>query len=144
MNIYLDIDGVLLANERQAAEGADEFLQAVLEKHPDSTYWLTTHCWRGENNALEVLRAVLKPQTVELIKHIKPTEWDELKTDAIDFSQPFLWFDDDLMDEERDVLAAHQALGGWVGVDLANKPNQLQELAKRIFADSHYSPSRWP
>ena len=25
---------------------------------------------------------------------IKPTEWGEVKTDAINFSQPFLWFDD--------------------------------------------------
>ena len=30
MNVYLDIDGVLLANEKSAANYADEFLQAVL------------------------------------------------------------------------------------------------------------------
>ena len=42
MNVYLDIDGVLLANEKSAANYADEFLQAVLAAYPDSTYWLTT------------------------------------------------------------------------------------------------------
>ena len=42
MNIYLDIDGVLLANENNAAPYADEFLQHILTKYPDSTYWLTT------------------------------------------------------------------------------------------------------
>jgi hypothetical protein len=132
MNIYPDIDGVLLANERQAAAFADEFLQAVLAKYPDTTYWLTTHCWHGENNALEVLRPVLKPATMELIERIKPTEWGELKTDAIDFSQPFLWFDDDLMDEERNVLKARNASNRWVGVDLAANPNRLRDLVKLV------------
>ena len=42
MNVYLDIDGVLLANEKSAANYADEFLKAVLAAYPDSTYWLTT------------------------------------------------------------------------------------------------------
>ena len=42
MNVYLDIDGVLLANEKSATNYADEFLQAVLAAYPDSTYWLTT------------------------------------------------------------------------------------------------------
>jgi hypothetical protein len=127
MNIYLDIDGVLLANERQAARFADEFLQVVLAKYPDTTYWLTTHCWHGENNALEVLRPVLKPETIKLIKRIKPTEWGELKTDAIDFSQPFLWFDDDLLPGEQSMLVAHDALQYLVAVDLAADPHQLQQ-----------------
>lgn len=43
MNIYLDIDGVLLANSNRAADKADEFLEAALTKYPDSTYWLTPH-----------------------------------------------------------------------------------------------------
>lgn len=128
MNIYLDIDGVLLANESHAAAYVDEFLQTVLAKYPDSTYWLTTHCWRGENRTLDVLRPVLKPETIHLLEMVKPTNWGELKTDAIDFSQPFLWFDDDLLPEERDVLIAHNALVSWVEVDLAKNPSQLRGL----------------
>lgn len=38
MNVYLDIDGVLLANETKAANYADEFLHAVLSAYPDTTY----------------------------------------------------------------------------------------------------------
>ena len=79
-----------------------------------------------------MLRQVLKPETLELAKQVKPTDWSELKTDAIDFSQPFVWFDDDLMDEERSVLEAHNALNRWVGVDLAANPNQLRELVKLV------------
>ena len=126
MNIYLDIDGVLLVNEKHVAEYADEFLQAVLAKYPESTYWLTTHCWRGINNTYEVLQPALRPETMELIKRIRPTEWNELKTDAIDFSQPFLWFDDDLLSEEREILSAHNTLKSWVEVDLKHDPFVLR------------------
>jgi hypothetical protein len=132
MNIYLDIDGVLLADIGWAADGADEFLQVMLAKYPDSTYWLTTHCWRGENRAVDVLRPALQPETVELLAKVKPTEWDEFKTDAIDFSKPFLWFDDDLFPEEREVLLQHHALANWVGVDLWQNPRQLRDLLKKV------------
>ena len=42
-NIYLDIDGVLLANDLNPANHANEFLKKVLTEYPDTTYWLTTH-----------------------------------------------------------------------------------------------------
>lgn len=132
MNIYLDVDGVLLANDRRAANGADEFLQVVLTKYPDSTYWLTTHCWRGVNRAPRTLAPVLMPETVHLLNKIKPTDWNELKTDAIDFSKPFLWFDDDLFDDEREVLRTHNAEQNHILVDLYKNPNHLAELQKLL------------
>jgi hypothetical protein len=133
-NIYLDIDGVLLINEKFAAPYAEDFLKRVLEKYPNSTYWLTTHRWRGIDRTQEVLTPAFSPEALELVKAIKPTEWGEFKTDAIDFSQPFMWFDDDLFPEEKAVLEAHGALDSWVGIDLAKDPNQLQHLAKQLFA----------
>jgi hypothetical protein len=87
MNIYLDVDGVLLISIGKGANYADSFLQAVLAKYPETTYWLTTHCWRGENRCINVLRPALKPETLKLLEKVKPTEWNEFKTDAIDFSQ---------------------------------------------------------
>lgn len=125
MNIYLDIDGVLLANSVQAAYFADDFLQYILKHWPDNTYWLTTHCWRGENRAAEVLLPVLKPDTAKLLKLIKPTDWNTEKTDGIDFLTPFLWFDDDLFPEEEKVLRSFDAFGCWRQVDLSRDPNQL-------------------
>jgi len=86
MNVYLDIDGVLLANESNAANYADEFLQAVLAAYPDSTYWLTTHNWRGKNRTKEVLAPHLRPETVPLLDKIKPSVWNEMKTDGINLS----------------------------------------------------------
>lgn len=132
MNIYLDIDGVLLVNDSNAANHADEFLRAVIEKYPESTYWLTTHNRKGENRAKEVLTPHLKPVTVDLLDKVKPSEWKYLKTDAIDFDQDFLWFDDDLWPNELSVLERHEALQNFMMVDLQKDPDILKKLAEVI------------
>lgn len=110
MNIYLDIDGVLLAKNNRAADYADEFLQFILKQWPDTTYWLTTYCWHGDNRTYEVLQPFLRKRTLEGLHKIKPTHWDELKTDAINFKRPFLWFDTTLYNEEEAILTHYQAL----------------------------------
>jgi hypothetical protein len=133
LNIYLDIDGTILLDERHAARGADEFLQAVLAKYPNNTYWLTTHCWQGENRALDVLRRALQPGTMKLLEGVKPTDWNIWKTDAIDFNQPFLWFDDDRSPEEAEILNKHGVVDSHVQMDLYADPEQLITLRKQYF-----------
>jgi len=125
MNIYLDIDGVILANEKSLAPYAEDFLEYVISKYPDNVYWLTTHCWKGENRAVDVLAPLLRPEVVKLIKKIKSTEWGDLKTDAINFKHPFIWLDDDLLPEEKQVLVNNKAINNFVHIDLAKNPNQL-------------------
>jgi hypothetical protein len=132
MNIYLDIDGVLLVSENHAALFADEFISAVVNKFPDSTYWLTTHCWNGENRAKEVLGPYLKPETIALFDKIKPTVWNELKTDGIDFETDFLWFDDDLWPEELKTLEKNNATNRCVLVNLNTDPEMLKKLIEVI------------
>ena len=129
MNVYLDIDGVLLANENNAANYADEFLQAVLAAYPDSTYWLTTHNWRGENRTKEVLAPHLRPETVPLLDKIKPSVWNEMKTDGINFSEKFIWLDDDLWQDELKVLERHNATDNFILIDLKKNPDQLKTIA---------------
>lgn len=134
MNIYLDIDGVLLADMKIISRHADEFLQAVVSKYPTTTYWLTTHVWMGENVVSHSLAPYLREDTQSYLEKIKPTYWDDFKTDGIDFLQPFLWFDDDLFEEEKNVLKQHDALESHVMVDLVNKPDQLQNLIEKYFS----------
>ena len=129
MNIYLDIDGVLLANENHAANYADDFLQAVLAAYPDSTYWLTTHNWRGENRTKEVLAPYLRPETLPLLDKIKPSVWNEMKTDGINFSEKFIWLDDDLWQDELKVLERHNATDNFILIDLQKDPDQLKTIA---------------
>ena len=124
-NIYLDIDGVLLANEKFLAPGAEDFIEYVITRY--TTYWLTTHCMDNDPSlAIENVGKLCRPEIAELLKRIKPLSWNTAKTEAIDFSKPFLWFDDDLYDDEREELTRHNLLSSWVEVNLNKNPDQLK------------------
>lgn len=128
MDVYLDIDGVLLTKDLHPANHASEFLEYVLTEHPDTTYWLTTHCQGDANIPIQHIGHLFDEETVELMKKIKPTTWDLAKTRAIDFKRPFLWFDDDLFFEEKQTLIEHNALDSWIEVDLAKDPDHLGKI----------------
>ena len=128
MNIYLDIDGVLLANNLNPANHAASFLRYVLTKYPDTTYWLTTHCQGDASIPIQHIGHLFEPDVAELMKKIQPTSWDLAKTRAIDFSKPFLWFDDDLFYEEEQTLKKHGVLDNLIRVDLSKDPGQLAKF----------------
>lgn len=129
-NIYLDIDGVLIANEINPANYANVFIEYVLTHYPDSAYWLTTHCQGDTTDVFRHIGHLFPEKTIEYMKMIKPTTWlnSPNKTSAIDFSQPFLWFDDDLFYGEKQELLKHNALDNWIEVNLHKNPNQLQDF----------------
>lgn len=124
-NIYLDIDGVLLANDLNPANHANDFLRRVLADFPDTTYWLTTHCNGDASVPIQHIGHLFEPDVKELMKLIKPTSWETAKTRAINFSEPFLWFDDDLFFEEKESLVQHGVLDNWIEVNLADNEDQL-------------------
>lgn len=124
-DVYLDIDGVLRTKELQAANYVHEFLEYVTANH--STYWLTTHCKGDPEITITRLAQSLQPETLVLAQSIKPTNWDWAKTEGINFANPFVWFDDILFANERNVLVKHGVLDDWIEVDLVNNPNQLKE-----------------
>lgn len=126
MNIYLDIDGVLLVNDNTMANHCHEFLEYVTSRFP--TYWLTTHC-RGDERLTQLFLARTFPaRTLEIVKKIKPTNWQTNKTEGIDFSLPFLWFDDDLFVGERQELEKRDLLDNWIEVDFRKDENYLQRF----------------
>lgn len=128
MNIYIDIDGVLLANDSNPASHAPEFLKYVLTKYPDSTYWITTHCHGDAGVPIQHIGHLFDADIVELMKMIKPTTWELAKTRAIDFTHPFLWFDDDLFDEDRQTLIENGVFDNLITVDLSKDPYQLAKF----------------
>lgn len=132
MNIYIDLDGVLFTGAEQVANHADEFLRAILEKYPDSTYRLAARSQRDENKAKEILVSHLKPETVALLDRIKISEWKDLKTDAIDFEQDFLWFDNELWPSELNVLEKHEVAEQFIMVNFGKDPGILQKLAQVV------------
>lgn len=117
-----------------SAPHVDDFLQAILHKYPNSTHWLTTHNQVELQRAKTALRLQLKPETLALLDKIKLLAWRELKTDAIDFEQDFLWFDDDLWPEELNALEKHEAVERFIMVDLEKDPDMLQKLTQVILS----------
>ena len=129
-NLYLDIDGTLVMRGGVPAPGLVAFLSFVTENF--DCYWLTTHCQGDANTVFLYLVGRVPPEALPYIKHIKPTTWESGKTEAIDFTKPFFWLDDNLFETERKVLAEHNALESFIHIDLISNPNQLLEVAEEL------------
>lgn len=130
MNVYLDIDGVILANEGQSANYAKEFIKYLTDNH--SVYWLTTHCKGDADYTVNHINRFFDIETIDLLKIIKPTNWNTWKTEAIDFTKPFIWFDDQVFDFEKKDLEKHNALSNWIKVDLSKNEEQLKDLINTL------------
>ena len=55
-----------------------------------------------------------------------------MKTDGINFSEKFIWLDDDLWEDELTVLEQHNAIDNFILIDLKKNPNQLKDVAEII------------
>ena len=111
--IYFDIDGVI-RGVASPKEDVMALLRYCLDNYPGAVYWLTTHCRGGENHVDYALRGEFPDEFVdELYAKVLPTDWDALKTDAIDMDADFVWFDDNLFEAEKVVLKQNYVLDGF-------------------------------
>jgi hypothetical protein len=135
--LYFDIDGVLLANEENLAIGAIDFIKYAADYF--EVYWLTTHCMDGSTtHAIDYVQQATDENLRPWLEKFKPVTWSLKKTEAIDFSKPFLWFDDDCYSGEKIDLNNHNALDSWIEINLAKHPDQMVhelKLLKSIVAD---------
>ena len=112
-NIYFDIDGVLRGTA-SPREDIIALLRYCLDNYPGSIYWLTTHCRNGENRTNFALRGEFSDDFVsELYTKVLPTDWENMKTEAIDMDSDFVWFDDNLFETEKRILAQNYVLDGF-------------------------------
>lgn len=106
--IYLDIDGVFLdTKEYKQMPYLKEFLTKVFEISNGEVYWLSTHTKNGENDIALYHLEDLDKDLFEMIKRIKNTKWNTLKTEGIDLKSSFLWFDDTIFESEYRVLESY-------------------------------------
>ncbi|MCR4324925.1 MAG: hypothetical protein NUV69_04545 [Candidatus Curtissbacteria bacterium] len=124
--LYLDIDGVILNKDLSPANHLKEFLERVLPKY--DVYFLTTHCKGDAEYTLNYLSRLLDQEIIELLKTVKPTTFDRLKTEGIDFNSEFIWLDDYLFDSEIAELEKHGAKDSWIKADLKNDPDFLKHF----------------
>ncbi len=92
--IYIDIDGVLLDYKSgKPAKHAEELIMFITSGRYDC-YWLTTHCKGDTQTALDYLSGHFSEKVMNRLSSIKSTDWDTLKTEAINFESDFIWLDD--------------------------------------------------
>lgn len=127
--LYLDIDGVLLTTKQtKASENSEELIEFIIGHF--NCYWLTTHCKGNAEHALHYLGKYFNEQTIEKLKIIKATNWDTLKTEAIDFSTDFFWLEDSPFDSEILVLKENLATNQLIHVDLRKTKELLNVIEK--------------
>lgn len=135
--LYIDIDGVLLANEENLAIGASDFIKFATDNF--EVYWLTTHCMDGNPaHAIEYVQRATNENLKPYLEKFKPTSWSLAKTEAIDFSKPFLWYDDDCYSGEKLVLQKNKVFNSWIEINLTKYPDQLVQeikLLKSLISD---------
>ncbi len=135
MNIYLDIDGTMIHEDRwdmanPVADGLNEFIIAL---RPHNTFWLTTHCRDGNpERAREIMKQYLPPELHVDIDRIKPTVWDTMKTEGIDWSQDFIWFDNDISAFEWEKIERGGENQQAIEVNLKINPTQLKEITEDV------------
>lgn len=130
MNIYLDIDGVILANDQQPSKHAKEFLKHITDNH--TVYWLTTHCKGDADYTVNHINRFFDIETIGYLKKIKPTDWRTWKTEAINFDEPFLWLDDQIFDFELKDLKKHNASKNWIEINLSKNVDQLKNIIEDL------------
>jgi hypothetical protein len=136
MNVYLDVVGTMLHTNQYGqyvtALGLEELLVAL---RPYSTFWLTTYCVDGNPiRAQEIMKSVLPASFHNDIMRIQPTIWSSLKTDAIDWTQPFLWLDDMIGPRERARFAHALPQQQFIEINLLKNPHQLHDIATNLRA----------
>lgn len=130
MNIFIDVDGVLLGKSPQTqqivlANSAAEFLEYCL-LHFDC-YWLTTHCKEGRNDkVIEYLTPYADKKFISLAMKIKPTHFKTFKTEAL-FGD-FIWVDDQPTAYEIQYLEKNNLLKYWIEVNTRKNINELTSI----------------
>ena len=144
MNIYLDIDQVLRTNDNTLAHYARQFLE-VVTKHP--TYWLTADYGNSTELALKRLVPLLNHDEINLVSLIAHTKWDLIRTEAIDFRKPFLWFTHSVDEFELEDLERHQCLENLRRINVTEEPEALKPfvhvLPEPVQPDLTHSPYRY-
>lgn len=128
-NIYFDVDGVLLTKEGQLSVGADDFLRSFIDDANNTCYWLTTRCKGDPQPVLNTLQPLLDHESAQLIESVKATDWRTLKTEAIDFDEPFIWFDDSPFQAEIKELSKNRAEKSLALINLSKFNNSILAAA---------------
>ena len=129
MNLFIDIDGVLLGkslqnHQAQLANNSEEFIKFCLEYF--DCYWLTTHCRGSTDTVIDYLHPYATHEFLVLIERIQPTNFRTFKTEAL-FGD-FIWIDDQPTAYELQLLDENNWFDRWFEVNTRHDMNALSKL----------------
>jgi len=129
MNLFIDIDGVLLGkspenNKPALANYAKDLLEYSLDNF--DCYWLTTHCKGSAETAVDYLRAYADAEFLSLAEKINPTNFKTFKVEAL-FGD-FYWIDDQPTAFEFQYLDEQGLLDRWLQVNTRRDMNELASI----------------
>ena len=92
-DLYLDVDGVLLFMDKRENQWLIGMIQQA-RGFFGRIFWLS--CWTSDGKAERLYEK--HPAFREL--KATPLKWNKLKTEALDWTRPFIWIEDGLLKEE--------------------------------------------
>lgn len=133
--LYIDVDGVLVgtpnySNKVVIAQGAVEFLRFALEYF--DCYWLTSHCSGRAGTVMSYLRSFNNSEVIDLAAQIRPTDFSNRKTEAIDLSSDFIWLDDSPSAGDLECLRKHDKMSCWIEVNTHIRADDLLRVKKLL------------
>ena len=124
--VYLDVDGVLLGQSEGRvvlARHASEFLHFLLTRY--EVFWLTTHCCGESQPVLDYLRPYASDEFIARLSAVRPTRFDVLKTEALEYAADFYWLDDSPLHVELEDLRRRGQSDRWIEVNTRARPDDL-------------------
>lgn len=139
MNLFIDIDGVLLGkspltSKPALANDAHKFLEFSLTNY--QCFWLTTHCKGSADTALDYLRPFSDEAFLALARKIQPTDFKTFKTEAL--CGDYYWIDDQPSAYELQFLEETEALHRWLQINTRENFDGLNEIL--AFLKQHPRP----
>jgi len=121
-DLYIDVDGVILyqSNEGQYLNGW--LINFIIQNKMmfGKLYWLS--CWTSNGSAEPLFKQF--PSLKEL--GALPLEWRRDKTEAIDWSRPFIWIEDGVGEDERKEFERRAVKGQQIWEVRAGEWSQLR------------------
>lgn len=139
MQVFLDIDGVMLGLDRQRpqrlalADHALDFLAFLLPRA--TVHWLSPG-HRDAKATLDHLVAHTKQSDRErlltLAPRVRTANWHSLRTEALPADGKFVWLDDGPSPEELSVLRQQGWLDRWLWIDTREEPEDLLRAQRQL------------
>lgn len=147
VQVFLDIDGVLLGLDRERpqrlalADHALDFLTFLLARA--TVHWLSPghrEAKAAVDHLLAHTRQSDRERLLALAPRVRMASWRTLRTEALPSDGRFLWLDDAPSPDELAALRQRSWLERWLWVDTREEPEDLLR-AQRVLATRLPAPA---